>query len=137
MIAVLPHDGSLGRLEGTPRSELFAQYLYEPEILPPSNVAAGIEAVRAFLGKVRIDDAPRPWAPDGNNARLIESLLGYRTKRATEGDVYQRTPAHTWESHAADAVRYYVTWRASGGGESPLTGWGPAPNYANRDRAVI
>lgn len=128
MTAVIPHDGRFGA------AELFETYGYEPVILPrTSSVAQEIERVRTFLGRVRIDNAVRTWTDnEENNARLTEALLGYRTARSNlDSAVYQRQPAHTWESHYADSVRYYVAYRA----DNPASGsWHPAPDYTQLDR---
>ncbi|MEX2125479.1 MAG: terminase family protein [Woeseia sp.] len=128
MTAVLPHDGRFGT------GELFERYGYDPVLLPRTrSVTQEIEMVRGFLGRVSIDNAARPWTDnDDNNARLVDALLGYRTaKSKTEAGVYEKAPAHSWESHWADSVRYYVVYRQDN--EATST-WGPAPNYEQADK---
>jgi hypothetical protein len=128
---VLPHDGRFGM------AEVFEIYGYEPVILPRTkSVPAEIENVRAFMDRLRIDNAVRPWTGnEENNARLIEALQGYRTLRSSvDHETHQKSPAHTWHAHYADQLRYYVTYR---GRHSTAADWGPAPNYAIADRAVI
>jgi hypothetical protein len=132
MTAILPHDGRFGA------SDVFSAYGYEPIVLPRSkSIPQEIENVRAFLDRVRIDNAVRPWtANEENNARLIEALQGYRTLRSSvDAETHQKHAAQTWHGHWADMVRYYVTYR---GRHSDAGGaWGPAPNYAQHDRAVV
>lgn len=131
MTAVLPHDGRFGA------SDVFAQYGYEPVELPRSeSVPQEIENVRAFLDRVRIDNAVRPWTGnEENNARLIEALQGYRTLRSSvDAETHQKNAAHTWHSHWCDSVRHYVKHR---GRHSESSSWGRAPNYKAHDRRVI
>jgi len=131
MTAVLPYDGRFGA------AEVFALYGYDPVVLPRSkSIPQEIENVRAFLDRVRIDNAVRPWTSnEENNARLVEALQGYRTLRSSvDAETHQKNPAHTWHGHWGDMVRYYVNYR---GRHSAGNAWGPAPNYAMHDRAVI
>lgn len=130
MTAVIPHDGRFGA------SELFEKHGYSPILLPrTSSVAQEIEKVRSFLGRVRIDNAVRPWTDnEENNARLVEALLGYRTERSkTDADTYQKQPAHTWESHWCDSVRYYAV--ALDTGYLDTDGWSGPIDYSRQDRA--
>jgi phage terminase large subunit len=129
MTAVIPHDGRFGA------GDVFERYGYDPLVLPrTASVAQEIEKVRAFLGRVRIDNAIRPWTDnEENNARLSEALIGYRTVRSkTDAEVYQKQAAHTWESHWADSVRYYVVYRDQY--DAPGA-WNRAPDYSLQDRA--
>jgi hypothetical protein len=134
---VLPWDAATSSLEtGATWQQVFEDQRCRTEIAPKLSVHEGIEQVRLLLPTIRIDTAQRPWAPEGNNALLVESLSGYRTElRKGQRDVFQLSPAHTWESHLADALRYYAVFRASGG--LTLGEWGRAPNYTARDRAMI
>lgn len=116
-LSVLPHDANVQHISdiGMPI-----------ELAPKLPVAQGIEIVRTYLPLLRIDIAPRPWAEDGNNAVLIDALNGYRTEHSRQHpEVFQLTPAHTWESHFADAVRYYCTFARVGGIESQTSGGNP------------
>lgn len=133
MTAVVPHDGRFGA------AEVLGNYGYETVVLNrTSSIPQEIDNARAFLDRVRIDNAVRAWTDnEENNARLIEALQGYRTERSKlDAETHQKNAAYTWHAHWADAVRYYVTHRGRhselGGG-----GWGPAPNYKWQDRAVI
>ena len=128
MVAVIPHDGRWA-------AEVFEERGYEPVLLPRTqSVTWEIDKVRAFLGHVFIDNAPRPWTDnEENNARLVNALLGYRTARSnSDADVYQKSPTHTWESHWADSTRYYAVYREQN--PSHEMAWGPAPNYSVQDR---
>jgi phage terminase large subunit len=134
---VLPWDAAKSSLEtGSTWQQVFEDQRCQTEIAPKVSVFEGIEQVRLFLPTCSIDIEKRPWAPDGNNLLLIESLTGYRTElRKGQPGVFQRSPAHTWESHLADALRYYAVFRSSGG--LTLGEWGPAPDWSRHDRAVI
>lgn len=95
----------------------------------------GIPLTRALLPTVLVDDAPRPWAPDGANAVLIEALGGYRAAQDASGAL-KKHPADTWEAPYAEALALY----AAAVERDLLTAagaWGPAPNYAEHDRGVI
>src|SRR5690606_8726953 len=129
MVAVIPHDGRFGA------ADVFERYGYEPVILPRTqSVIAEIEKVRMFLGRVRIDNAVRPWTEnEENNARLVEALYEYRTERSSgDPEAFQRRPAHTWSSHWADSVRYGAVYLDDN--PSIGTGWGPPPDYSQADR---
>lgn len=137
---VLPWDADGGKGRdlntGTTWRQSFEDRRTRTDMAPKTGKQEGIDAVRLWLPTVWIDIERRPFASDGNNLLLIESLTGYRTELAKgKPGVFQLTPAHTWESHLADAARYYAVWRASGGLENEE--WGRAPDYAEHDRAVI
>jgi hypothetical protein len=101
---------------------------------PPAPVD-GIPVTRELLPTMLVDDAPRPWAPDGNNAVLVEALGGYRAAQGADGSL-KRTPADTWEAPYAEALALYASaverdlLQAAGA-------WGPAPDYSTTDRGVI
>lgn len=126
-LAILPHDANVQHIEniGLPI-----------ELAPKLGVAKGIDVTRDMLPLVRIDTANRPWAPDGANAHLIDALNGYRTEFSkSHPEVFQLNPAHTWESHFADAVRYYCSFVQVGGIASQTAGGDP--NVFARTRRVI
>jgi hypothetical protein len=136
---VLPWDAAKSSLEtGATWQQVFEDQHRRTELAPKLSPHEGIAQVQLLLPTCSIDTAPRPWAPEGNNQLLIESLTGYRTeirKGSGAPGVFQLSPSHTWESHFADALRYYAVFRASGG--LTLGEWGPAPNWSLTDRAVI
>ncbi len=104
---------------------------------PKMSVAAGIDVVKNYLAMIRIDNAVREWegAEDGNNLSLQDALCGYRTEhKKGSPDVFQKSPAHTWESHYADSLRYYCVYVQEVGFD---TGWSRDPDYSLQDKAVI
>jgi hypothetical protein len=128
MKVILPHDGRFGT------ADLFESHGHEAIILPRTgSVAREIQTVQGFLGRMRIDNEVRDWTEnEDNNGRLVEALLGYRTAKShSDSGVYQKAPAHTWESHWADAVRYYVAYRTD---NEETSGWGKAPDYSQTDK---
>jgi len=134
---VLPWDASRNSLEtGSTWKQVFEDQRTRTELAPKVSVHEGIEQVRLLLPTCVIDTERRAWAPEGNNGLLIESLSGYRTEiRKGSPGVFQLSPAHTWESHLADALRYYAVFRSSGG--LTLGEWGPALDWSAADRSVI
>lgn len=129
----LPHDTASQTLRGFV-IDAFTKAGADVSIIDRSDVTKGIEIVRGIFPTLWIDNAKRPWAPTGNNARLVDAIGGYRASNTKNG-VFSRTPVHSWESHFADALRYYAI--ASEIGETTGNRWGPAPNYAQADRAVV
>jgi hypothetical protein len=126
-LSILPHDANVQHISnlGMPI-----------ELAPKLGVAKGIDVVKTYLPLFRIDIAPRPWAEDGNNAVLIDALNGYRTEHSRQHpEVFQLTPAHTWESHLADAIRYYCTFADAGGIVSANSGGDPNV-FALRRRVI-
>ena len=63
-------------------------------------VRDGIEAVRVLL--------PRVWFDREACFTTIEGLKTYRAEYNDEREVFNLTPLHSWESHHADAVRYFA-----------------------------
>ena len=135
---VLPWDAAKSSLEtGATWQQVFEDQRRRTELAPKLGVHEGIQQVQLLLPTCVIDVEPRPWAPDGNNQLLVESLTGYRTeirKGSGTPGVFQLSPAHTWESHLADALRYYAVFRSAGG--LTLSEWGPAPSTDAIDRAT-
>lgn len=87
-----------------------------------------------FLRRLHIDTVPRAWDEDGNNALLVDSLNGFRVKElAAFADVFTVNPLGTHEQYLSRALEHFAALEL----ERPLEEWGPAPNYANHDRAVI
>ncbi len=131
---VLPHDANKGSVQtGLTDAQQFEQLAGEAEveIIDMLKVQTGIQAVRQMLPTLWVDNAVRPWAPEGNNRVLIDALGGYRTSKTRNG-VFSRTPVHSWESHWADALRYYAL-----GHELTSVSWGAPPRYDEIDRTVI
>lgn len=87
-----------------------------------------------FLSRLHIDTAPRPWAEDGNNALLVDSLNGYRVKElASHSDVFTMNILGTHEQYLTRALEHYAAWEFGG---AP-TQWSTPQNYSQQDKAVI
>jgi hypothetical protein len=126
--AILPPDTSAVHIE-IPGVEI--------ELARKAGVSEGIELVKNTLPMMNIDIGVRPWTEgeDENNSAFIDALNGYRTEVSkAHPDVYQKSPAHTWESHFADALRYYCVWVNDGGAR---TGWSYTPDYTKHDLGTI
>lgn len=127
--AVLPHDAAGGGLQtGQSHAQLFQAQGLETVIIPapPGSVAQSIELVRNLL--------PRVWIHN-ELTRLIDALSGYRTEESKHPGVFQLTPAHTWESHFADAMRYYAMYNSR---RQSMPGAKSRPvDYSRIDRMVV
>lgn len=89
-----------------------------------------------LLSRVSIDTMARPWAPDGNNADLVDSLNGYRVKElASHADVFTTTILPTAEQYLTRALEHYAALDFERSESSPQ--WAPAPDWSRHDRAVI
>lgn len=131
----VPWDATRGSPEtGNTVAEVFENLGEGCEVVARVSVHEGIELTRRLLATALIDTESRPWAPDGNNLLLVESLTGYRAEAAKQPDVFQKTPLHSWESHLSDAVRYYAVFKEMGGVQARH--WGPRPDYSAADRAA-
>ena len=118
----LPHDAMVtGMNSGKTRKRVFEDFGYTTEIVasPPGSKQPGIEAARNLLAQT--------WIDEGNNELLFEAFMGYRTEESSEPGVFRLTPAHTWESHYADAWQVYAKSRRERlGARAPL-------DYSERD----
>ena len=102
----LPHDAMVtGMNSGKTRKRVFEDFGYQTEVVasPPGSKQPGIEAARNLLSQTWIDEA--------HNELLFEAFMGYRTEESSEPGVFRLTPAHTWESHYADAWQCYAKSR--------------------------
>lgn len=89
-----------------------------------------------FLSRLSIDTTPRPW-DETNNAVLLDSLNGYRVKElASHADSFTTNVLGTHEQYLTRALEHFAAWEWKNPTSSKTT-WGPAPNYAQHDRAVI
>lgn len=105
---------------------------YEWEHVSAPELNDGIEVVRRLLPSLRIDTEKRDFEPDGNNARLVDSLRGFRTTE-TKNETFKKTPVDSWEVVFAEAVQTWAVFCEEGG----ASGWGRAPSYEQHDRGVI
>jgi phage terminase large subunit len=61
----------------------------------------------------------------------VEALKTYRTEWDDLNRVFRKQPLHSWESHYADAARYFAV-----GTQGKTNDWSPI-DYSRYDRAVI
>lgn len=131
---LMPHDLATGMALNVMVSAL--EKYGEVIVVPKTSVHSGIQQVRQLCSTLWIDNSKHDW---GDNATLIEAMSSYRSRPVKQTDRRHRiasaSPAHTWESHYMDALRYYAVADAQ-----ELTGsntkWGPAPNYDAQDMAA-
>jgi phage terminase large subunit len=122
---ILPHDAKVRELgTGKSRVEILRSLGVNPMICRNASIQDGIAAARVLL--------PRVWLDRDKCFRLIEALKTYRSDYNRERQVFNKSPLHSWESHFADAVRYYALM------ESQISndGWGDI-DYSNINRAAI
>ena len=111
---ILPHDARVRELgTGKSRVEILRSLGINPTVAKNSQIYDGINAVRTLI--------PRTYFDESKCFKLIEALKTYRSDFNEERQVYNRTPLHTWESHFADAVRYFALTedRLQDGGSFP------------------
>lgn len=103
----MPHDAA----NKDPKAGRSAKQVMEMlgrrvEVVPRSDVEAGIRSVRMMFPRVYFDDGPTRESPSGYNgiARLLECLKRYR--RAVPSSTGEPgAPVHDEYSHGADAFR--------------------------------
>lgn len=119
--AYLPHDAAQTARNGlTFQTEAQAAGLANIFVVPPCrDVWPGINRAGSMFGQFQFS-TPRCDL-------LVKALKGYRTLPDTSGGIIRNTPAHTWESHVADALRTYV--------EADMAGVVPRANAAATPRA--
>ncbi len=123
---IFPHDVKVRELgTGKSRQEVLRSLGIEPLIAKNVRVEDGISAVRGLL--------PRVWFDRENCFRLIEALKTYRSEWHDERQVFHKQPLHSWESHFADAVRYFALMES----QTDNAGHFMPMDTSNLDRAVI
>lgn len=96
---IAPHDIAVREFgTGMTRIEIAKKMGITFTTAPNIDLMDGIEAVRAALAKVYIDE--------NKGKPLIKALENYRREYDTEKKVYRSQPLHDQYSHAADAMRY-------------------------------
>jgi hypothetical protein len=127
VIAILPPDASAVHIT-IPGVDII--------LAPKIGLQNGIDLVKNYLPMTYIDNGVRPWTEgEENNSMMIDAFNGYRTdeSKSSQG-VYQKKPAHTWESHYADSYRYYC---AAHKDELLSTGWTTTNDNSQHDQGVI
>jgi phage terminase large subunit len=111
---LFPHDIKVREM-GTGRSRfetiLSLQLPGDPLIVPDHSVADGISGVRTVI--------PVSFFDEERCELGIDALRSYHVQMAPSGATVRDAPAHTWASHAADAMRYFAM------GLHLTTAWGP------------
>ena len=106
----------------------------EFELCPNEPLIEGIDIVRHYLPLTRIDVQVHPWAEEGNNIDLINSLQGYRAEAATRTeDIFKRLPEFVPEIFLANAFLHYCCFSFFGGTDDE---WTSEPDYTLSDRAA-
>ena len=70
-------------------------------MVPQYEELEGINVVRRMLG--------RTWIDPVRCERGLEALRGYRREYDERLKDWKQRPLHSWESHGADALRYFAT----------------------------
>lgn len=106
----------------------------EFELTPTEPLIEGIDIVRNYLPMTRIDVQIQPWAEEGNNIDLINSLQGHRAQEAPRNPfMFKHLPEFVPEIFLANAFMNYCIFSHLGGTED---GWSPACDYTLQDRAA-
>ncbi len=104
----------------------------EFELCPSEPLIEGIDIVRNYLPLTRIDVQIQPWAEEGNNIDLINSLQGYRAETDPHHtEMFKRLPEFVPEIHLANAFLNYCVFADRGGTDDD---WSPALDYTLHDR---
>jgi len=100
---LLPHDVMVRELgTGKSRIEVLRQMGMSPTVVAKLSLQDGINAVRQFLPKVWVDEDKCETGIEGLRQYTKQKL----EERGPDGEaLYSDTPAHTWASHPADALR--------------------------------
>lgn len=106
VLLYLPHDAAVkGMNTMTTRERVFKNHGYKTVIVPSpaGSKLPGIDLGRQLLAQT--------WIDEGLD-RVLDSFSGYRTEEKKNADgVFQLSPAHTFESHLADAWQCYAKGR--------------------------
>ncbi len=120
----VPHDAKVRELgSGKSRVEIAAGLGMNWTVVPEVGLMSGIDAARALIPRVWFD---RERCRDG-----VEAMKTYRTEYDDIRRVYSLKPLHSWESHYADAFRYFAVSQ-----QGRTADWGPL-DYSRYDKAVI
>lgn len=122
---IVPHDAKVRELgTGKSRVEVMRSLGLVGTVCKNHSVMDGISASRSMLSRV--------WFDETKCFRLIEALKTYRADYDDVLQVRRKQPLHSWESHFADAVRYFAMMEKRG-----LDGaWGQQ-DFSEMNRAVI
>jgi len=109
---LLPHDIKIRELgTGRSRFETLLSLGLEPLVVPDHGIADGISGVRSII--------PIAWFDEAKCELGIDALRSYHVQTAPTGMTVRDAPAHTWASHACDAMRYFAM------GLHLTTAWSP------------
>ncbi len=106
----------------------------EFELAPNEPLIEGIDIVRNYLPLTRIDVQLQPWAEEGNNIDLINSLQGYRAEADPHNtEMFKKLPEFVPEIFLANAFLNYCLFSRRGG---TTDDWSRALDYTLHDRAA-
>lgn len=95
----LPHDANARELQsGISRRKALEDLGLNVEVLPSTEVMAGIDKVRGLL--------PRCWFDAEKCERGLSCLRQYHKSFDERNKIYRDRPEHDWSSNSADAFRY-------------------------------
>lgn len=114
---------------------LFADAGIYPQVIIESDQRKIIRDTTNFLATAKIDTAKRPWAPQGNNVVLVDSLNGYQAQEKDYNTWSLSTSAMSEHDYMTHAVEAYALWYTRQGNTGQR--WGKAPDYSIQDRAII
>jgi phage terminase large subunit len=97
-----PHDIKVREFtSGESRLVTLGKLGIEAVVVPQYEELEGINVVRRMLG--------RTWIDPVRCERGLEALRGYRREYDERLRDWKKSPLHSWESHGADALRYFAT----------------------------
>ncbi|MCK5132069.1 MAG: hypothetical protein KAR40_07965 [Candidatus Sabulitectum sp.] len=102
----MPHDFKNRDSEKGSRAKTAEQLGMDCVETPRIGVADGIEEVRQFLPRCRINDIERDVEDGGGPARGIDGVRSYERVYDSKLQRFREQPVHNWASHSADALRY-------------------------------
>jgi len=106
----------------------------EFELSPTEPLVEGIDIVRNHIPLTRIDVQIQPWAEEGNNIDLINSLQGYRAEADPKNlEMFKRLPEFVPEIYLANAFLHYCLFANRGGTDAE---WSSDIDYTLNDRGA-
>src|SRR5690606_23497929 len=91
--------------------QVFAdQHIQRVEQIYPVPDQTRIVLTQRLLPRMRVDTAPRPWEPQGNNTLLLDSLNGYSVTESARPETFTLHIAPTFEQYLTRAVENYAVW---------------------------
>lgn len=102
----MPHDFKNRDSEKGSRAKTAEQLGMDCVETPRIGVADGIEEVRQFLPRCRINDLEQEVEDGAGPARGLDAVRSYERVYDNKLQRFREQPVHNWASHGADALRY-------------------------------